>query len=436
MATPTIPTTSSRPPRVPLPTWIQAAGFLTARRGVLRTLAARYGPVFELDLPNFGPTVAVADPVLAKQLFTSGAKTINVQPNLGRVLGRQSMFGIEGTDHRRRRKLLTPPLHGKRIRSYEAVVEEETRTEIAGWRSGERFASQDPMMRITLNVILRTVFGAVGADLDDLRDRLPHMVEVGSRAATIPDLPRILRRVDPNVRYRALRIDYDERIRRIIADARCDPGLADRDDILAMMLQSVYDDGSTMTDDEIADELLTLLAAGHETTATTLAWVFERIQRHPEVLARLEREARDGDENTYRHAVILETQRSRPVIDLAGRHVVADDLMLGNWHVPRGHNVIVAIALLHDDAGEFADPKRFDPERFVGVPPSASWIPFGGGTRRCIGAAFAHMEMDVVLRTVLREFDLKPTARPSEGLHSRGVASAPRFGGAISVTRR
>ncbi|MFC3241533.1 cytochrome P450 [Gordonia humi] len=391
--------------------------------------------MFELALPVFGSAVFIADPTMAKQLFTSGAKTINVQPNLGRVLGSGSMFGIEGAEHRRRRKLLTPPLHGKRIRTYEEIVEDEVRREIATWRTGERFASLDPMMRITLNVILRAVFGADGSDFDTLRELMPKLVAAGSRAATIPELPRPLRLVDPNVRLREHRVRYDRTIRRIIGDSRADPSLTDRDDILALMLQSTYDDGSVMTDDEIADELLTLLAAGHETTATTLAWAFERLQRHPAVLRDLTDEAR-GDGGELRHAVILETQRSRPVIDLAGRHVVADDLEIGPWHIPRGHNAIVAISLLHDDSDQFREPERFDPSRFIGTTLSAAWIPFGGGTRRCIGAAFATMEMDVTLRTVLREFDLRPTTARAEGLHSRGVASAPRFGGRITVDRR
>ncbi|MCF8610253.1 cytochrome P450 [Gordonia sp. HY285] len=427
--------TSALPPKVPLPTWLQGVGFLAARRGVLRACRARYGPVFELEVPVFGNLVVISDPAMAKQLFTSGAKTINVQPNLGRVLGSGSIFAIEGTDHRRRRKLLTPPLHGKRIRTYEQIVEEETEREIATWPTGKRFASLEPMMRITLNVILRAVFGADGDDFDDLRAQLPDLVAAGSRSATMPDLPRALSRVDPNVHLRLCRARYQETILRVIGEARSDPHLADRDDILALMLQSTYDDGSVMTDDEIADELLTLLAAGHETTATTLAWLFERIQRHRPILDDLAVEAQgDGDE--LRHAVILETQRSRPVIDFAGRHVVADDLEVGPWRIPRGHNAMVAISLLHDDSDQFRDPERFDPYRFVGSTPSAAWLPFGGGTRRCIGAAFATMEMDVVVRTVLREFRIEPSTARAEGLHSRGVAFAPRFGGRMAVRRR
>ena len=342
----------------------------------------------------------ISDPTLAKQLFTAGDKVHNVQPNLGRVLGDGSVFSLEGNQHRLRRKLLTPPLHGKRIRTYESIIEEETLAEISTWPTDRTFATLEPMMRITLNVILRAVFGAAGTDLDDLRRIIPPLVEAGSRAATLPPLPPVLRRVDPYHRLAIRRTEYQRVIGDLIARSRDDANLADRDDILALLVSSRYDDGSPMSDADIADELLTLLAAGHETTATTLAWAFERLSRNPGALDRLVAEVDEGG-SQWRHAVISEVQRSRPVIDLAGRHVVADALELGPWRIPRGRNVIVAISLLHDDSRVFTDPERFDPSRCIDATPSAAWLPFGGGTRRCIGAAFATMEMDVVLRLSL-----------------------------------
>jgi cytochrome P450 len=190
-----------------------------------------------------------------------------------------------------------------------------------------------------------------------------------------------------------------------------------------------------MSTKEVADELLTLLAAGHETTATTLAWAFERLRRNPEVLSRLVSEVDDGG-SEFRQATILEVQRSRPVIDLAGRTVVAPMLELGGWRIPRGHTVLVSISLMHDDGEQFSDPERFDPTRFLDTKPSAAWLPFGGGTRRCIGAAFANMEMDVALRTILSNFELLPTTTRAERWHNRGVASAPRRKGRVAVRRR
>ena len=218
--------------------------------------------------------------------------------------------------------------------------------------------------------------------------------------------------------------------------ARADPELDERTDILALLLRSTYEDGTPMSRSEIGDELLTLLAAGHETTASTLAWAFERISRHPDVLAGLVAEA-DGDGGEYRQAVILEVQRNRTVIDFAGRHVYAPYDDVGPWRIPRGYSVSVAIGQAHRDPTEFPDPDRFDPNRFVGERPSmVGWIPFGGGTRRCVGAAFANMEMDVVLRTVLRHFTIATTSAPPEKWHSRGVAFTPKRGGRVVVHRR
>jgi cytochrome P450 len=411
-------------------------GFGIARRETLRLLHRRYGTAFTVHLPIYGRAVVISDPALAKELFTAPQESLtNVDPNLGRVLGENSMFALEGTDHRRRRKLLTPPLHGRRIKAYEAIVEEETRRELDSWVAGRPFASMPSMTRITLDVILRTVFGARDDELDTLRRVIPPMVEAGSAVVITPELPVRLGAVGPRARFARYKKVYDEAIGALIARGRRDGRLDERDDILAMMLQSTYDDGSSMTDDEIRDELTALLVAGHETTATTLAWALERLSRTPAVLREMVAEV-DAGGTDYRNATILEVQRSRPVIDLAGRNVQVPHLDLGPWRIPRGYNVLVAISLLHDDSTHFAEPERFDPTRFLGTTPPPAWLPFGGGTRRCIGAAFAAMEMDVVLRTVLSMYEIVPTTEPDEKWHSRGVAFAPRRGGRITVRRR
>ncbi|AZG48701.1 cytochrome P450 [Gordonia insulae] len=424
------------PPGPHLPSAIQGFGFMTRRRQTVAALARRHGSAFTIRIPVFGRVVVIADPTMAKQLFTTPTDQVNnVRPSLGRILGDGSMFALEGTDHRRRRKLLTPPLHGKRIKQYEAVVAEEFEAEARTWPTGTPFATLEPMMRVTLNVILRTVFGADGRELNTLRDIIPPMVTAGSRLAALPDIPFSLGRLDPRRAFRAHRRTYESTIDTLITKARNDPRLDERDDILALMLQSRYDDGSAMTDAEVADELLALLAAGHETTATTLAWAVERLQRNPDVLDALTTEV-DAGGNELRLATIMETQRSRPVIDFAGRHVVADSIELGPYRIPRGYNILVAISQLHDDSRQFRDPERFDPGRFLGTTPGPAWLPFGGGTRRCIGAAFAHMEMDVVLRILLRDFTIEPTSAKPEAWHSRGVAYAPRRGGMVTVHRR
>jgi cytochrome P450 len=191
-----------------------------------------------------------------------------------------------------------------------------------------------------------------------------------------------------------------------------------------------------MTRGEIGDEMLTLLAAGHETTASTLGWAFERISRHPEVLERLVAEAA-GAENTYRQATIFEVQRNRTVIDFAGRHVMVPMYELGQWRIPQHYSILVSLLQLHGDPEAFPDPQRFDPQRFLDSKPNTlSWVPFGGGTRRCIGAAFANMELDLVLRTVLRQFTIQTTDAPGEKWHNRGVAFTPKRGGRMVVYRR
>ena len=289
------------------------------------------------------------------------------------------------------------------------------------------------MMRHELEVLRA---GAEGADLDELRTLLPAMVKLGSRLVALP-IPRTdLGRWSPWGRAHGYRREYDAIIDRLIAAARQDPRLDERDDVLALMLQSRYDDGSAMSREEISDQLLTLLTAGHETTSTTLAWAVERLRRHPIMLRRLADEADNGG-SQLREATILEVQRVRPVIDGTLRKVRAPSLRLGRWTLPQGQVVLVSIYLIHRDETLFPDAGRFRPDRFVGSRPDTyQWIPFGGGARRCIGAAFAQMEMNVVLRTLLRDFTLEPTSERGERWHSRGVAYCPARGGRAVVHRR
>jgi hypothetical protein len=400
-------------------------------------IARRHGDVFRMNLPVFGRTVIVANPQLAKQLFMAGTDDVgNIQPNLSRVLGKGSVFALDGVDHRLRRKLLSPPFHGKSMKNYEKIFEEETLRESANWPEGQAFSTLEPMMRITLNAILRAVFGADGENLDELRRIIPPWVTLGSRLVVLPTPTRTFGRYSPWGRLAEYRRQYDDVIGRLIDRVRADPDFDTRDDVLALLLRSTYEDGSQMSRSDIGDELLTLLAAGHETTASTLGWAFERISRHPRVLSKLVEESATED-NEYRQATILEVQRARTVIDFAGRHVYAPTFELGEWVIPRGYSIVVAISQLHHRAEDFPEPERFDPSRYIGTRPSTfAFVPFGGGTRRCVGAAFANVEMDVVLRTVLRHFVIDTTTAPGEKAHSRGVAFTPKDGGRIIVHRR
>lgn len=422
------------PPGPRAPKAIQAIGFTASRRSMVHLLAGKYGTAFTINTPVFGTTVIVADPDLARRVFLAGPEELgNVQPNLSRVLGPGSVFALDGAEHRRRRNLLSPLLHGKRIRAYEQVIVDETRREMASWPTGVEFATLQPMMRITLNVILRAVFGAAGADLDQLRRITPPWVTLGSRLAALPMPARTFGRFTPWGRLAGWRDQYEAVLDRLIADTRADPNLDDRTDILSVMLRTRYEDGTVMSRREISDELLTLLAAGHETTASTLAWVFERLSRHPDLLAALIAEA-GTDESRLRRAFIREVQRTRTVIDFAARHVYAPAFEIGEWVIPRGHSIVVAIGAIHRNPDVFEDPDRFDPQRYLdGNPPTFAWIPYGGGTRRCPGSSFANFEMDVVLRTVLRHFAVETTTAPGEKWHSRGVAFTPKNGGRITV---
>jgi len=420
-----------------LPRFVQGGVALAAPLWMMRRLRERYGSAFTINIPVFGEAVVISDPAEVKQLFMTSPELADILDiNLGLVLGPNSFFAISGDAHKKQRKLLTPPFHGRRLRAYEAIIEEEAVREMAVWPEGREFATLGPMMRITLNAILRAVFGADGDELAELRTLLPAMVKLGSRLVALP-IPRTdLGRWSPWGRAHAYRREYDAIIDRLIAAARQDPRLDERDDVLALMLQSQCDDGSGMSRDEISDQLLTLLTAGHETTATTLAWAVERLRRHPAVLRRLADEA-DADESQLREATILEVQRVRPVIDGTLRKVRVPGLRLGRWTLPEGQVVLVSIYLIHRDEALFPNARSFDPDRFVDARPDTyQWIPFGGGVRRCIGAAFAHMEMNVVLRTLLRDFTLEPTSERGERWHSRGVAYCPAKGGRAVVHRR
>jgi len=366
-----------------------------------------------LYIPVFGHAVVVADPQLVRQIFTSSPEDLgNISPNLGRFFGSGSVFALEGDDHRRRRRLLAPPFHGKSMKRYETIIEEETLREVASWPEGQPFATLPSMMRITLNAILRAVFGAEGTELDELRRLIPPWVTLGSRVAPLPVPARTYGRYTPWGRLAEWRRRYDVVIDKLIEDELADPNFKDRIDVLA------------------------LLAAGHETTASTLGWAFERLSRHPDVLTALVEEA-ETEGNELRQAAILEVQRARTVIDFAGRHVYAPVFQLGEWVIPRGYSIVVSIAQMHANGDIFPDPDRFDPQRFIYAKPSNfAWIPFGGGTRRCVGAAFANMEMDVVLRTVLRHFTIETTTAPGEKWHARGVAFTPKDGGRVVVHRR
>ncbi|WP_319446134.1 MULTISPECIES: cytochrome P450 [unclassified Mycobacterium] len=424
------------PPGPRAPKVVQLAAFLTARDRAMRAVARRYGTPVTVNLPGFANLVVVSDPDLVKDVFTTDADLLGEGANLGQVLGPGSTFSLDGAAHRQRRKLLVPPFHGGRIRAYERIVEDEVMRETAGWPDGDEFATLPSMMRITLNAIVRAVFGADGDTFDELRQLLPDAVLLGSRMTAAPAaLRRDWGRFSPGGRLDRYRRRYDTIVQQLIDNALNDPSLDERTDVLALLLRARYDDGTRISDQHLADELLTLLTAGHETTATTLAWTVERLRRHPRLLDELSDDL-DADSSELCQATIWEVQRTRPVIQAAIR-TARTRIRLGEWVLPEGSSIAVAIGMAHASEHSFPHADSFDPTRFLGAKPATNhWIPYGGGVRRCVGATFANMEMTVVLRTLLREFTLLPTADADEPSRSRGVAVAPGRGGLAAVQRR
>ncbi|WP_193046481.1 cytochrome P450 [Mycolicibacterium baixiangningiae] len=426
------------PPGPSIPKLVQGFWFALARRQMIDRLTRRYGDAYTIKLPTVGTVVVVTDPDLAKQTFQVSPEELGIlRPNLSdRLLGPGSVFALDGADHRRRRDQLSPPFHGRSVRRFEQVFVEETLRETADWPIERRFETLEPMLRIALNAMLRGIFGAEGSELGELRQIIPPWVTLGQRLTTLPMPRRTFGRFTPWGRLAELRRRYEVVLDELIARALADPNFADRNDVLSILLRSTDEDGHPMSRGDIGDELLTFLAAGHETTAATLAWVFERISREPELLAALTAEA-DSSENSLRRATIREVQRTRTVVDFTGRHVYAPTIRLGDWVIPRGSSVMVFISQIHVNPAAFDHPAEFEPQRFVGASPQAStWIPYGGGTRRCPGASFANIGMDVVLRTVLRQFVIVPTVASAEKRHARGVAFTPKDGGRIVIRHR
>lgn len=425
------------PPHSRIPRPLETFAYLTVARGLMRRYAHKYGPAFSMHIPGFGPSVVISDPILAKQFFQYPPDAVNaVEPNLSVVIGRGSTFGLQGEEHLRRRKVLVPPFRGQRMRVYDGLLEEETLSATAHWLEGEEFPVLPSMMVIGLNTILRAVFGARGDELATLRALVPATVDAGSRLAMVPWLHRDLGRWSPWPRFLARRELMYRALDQLIVQAQNDPDLAQRQDVLALLLQAGTEDGSAMTRREIAEELLTLVGAGHETTATTVAWALERLRRNPAVLRRLVDEV-DAGESPYLDATVQEVLRVRPPIDAVARRVVAPSITLGPWVIPRDHTVVVSIGLSHLNEASFGAATEFDPGRFIGSAPNPyAWVPFGGGVRRCPGAAFATMEVGVILRTLLREFEIVPTDARAERWKNRGIAFAPAGGGLVAVRRR
>ena len=434
-----------------MPALLQAAFVTASPYGWMLKRWQRYGDVFSSRFPIFGRVVYVADPALVKEVFTGDAVTFHAGEAtalaLGDALGEHSLLTLDEERHMSQRKLLLPPFHGERVRGYVEVMAEAAEREVASWPVGKVIELRPRMQAITLEVILRAVFGVRdGERMDLFRERIPPLGETASVFNDLPFMKRDLGGITPAARFRRALAAVDELIYAEIAERRAAEVDEDRDDVLSLLLGARHEDGSAMTDTELRDELMTLLTAGHETTATGLAWAFERLLRTPRVLERL---TSSLDDDEYLDAVVKETLRVRPVVVDVGRKLTRE-IEIGGWRLPAGTLVLPAIAAMHARPDLYDSPQEFRPERFLEGEPGLAgtarsrvrgtepytWIPFGGGVRRCIGASFAQVEMRTVLREVLRRVRLRAaTPKPERGV-IRHVTVVPRRGARAIVEEK
>jgi cytochrome P450 family 135 len=422
---------SALPPGPPLPRAVQTALWSRQARRVLYACQDRYGDIFTLKIIGEGTWVMLADPEAVKQVFTGDPRVFHAGEGnqlLEPLLGPSSLLVLDEKPHMSQRKLLLPPFHGRRMQSYEAVMAEIAAREIAGWPTGEPYALRPRMQALTLEIILRTVFGArEGEGLAELRDALRHFLEMLTDPRQLLPViavgPHRIRRL-PWFRKAIDRVDG--LIYREIAARRRAGDLEERDDILSMLIAARHEDGSPMRDAEMRDELLTLLTAGHETTATSLAWAVERLCRHPQKLERLRAEVEAGEDDAYLTATIQETLRLRPVISIVLRRLT-EPVEIGGYELPAGVSVAPSVYLVHRNPAAYPNPDAFEPERFLDNPPGTyTWIPFGGGVRRCLGAAFAQFEMAVVLRELVKRHRIRPADQRPERVFRRAITETPR----------
>jgi cytochrome P450 len=432
------------PPGPRYPAAIQSVGWWSRPTAFLERCRARYGKRFTIRFVGAPPFVMLSDPDDLKQVFTAPPDVLH--PGEGaRVLeplvGSNSVILLDEGAHLEQRKLMLPAFHGERMQRLAGLMAEVAEAGVASWPADEEIELHPRTQRLTMEIILRAVFGLDSGDrLEGLRERLSTMLAFGDRPISLLPPPperveKILERVGPFVGFLRLQEEADAMLFDLIDERRREG--SQRDDVLSMLLEARHEDGSPMSNQELRDELMTMLVAGHETTASTLAWAFERLGRNPRVLGRLQEEIDADGGNGYLTATIQETLRRRPVLPNVAPRLVMKPVEIGGWSYPPGVCLVGNAYLVHHDPEIYPDPYEFRPERFLDEPPGTyTWIPFGGGRRRCIGASFAMLEMQIVLRSVLAARELRPAGNGFERARRRNITIKPEHGARATLGER
>jgi cytochrome P450 len=417
------------PPGPRTPSLIQTMGWWMRPISFLERNRARYGKRFTIRLMGERVFVMLSDPADVKQVYTSPPDVLHPGEGarvLAPVVGQNSVILLDQEAHLEQRKLMLPAFHGEKMQTLSGLMREVAEREAETWPRNEPVALHPRLQGLTLEVILRAVFGLdPGPRLDGLRERLTRILEMGSTPISLlPFLQLDLGGRGPWARFVRLRAESDALIYELIEERRRDGG--ERNDVLSMLLAARHEDGSPMSDVELRDELMTLLVAGHETTASELAWAFERLARTPAVLDRLVQEIDSGDGEEYLTATVQETLRRRPVLPNTAPRLVKQPVTIGGWDYPPGVCVVANAYLVHHDPDIYPDPYAFRPERFLEEQPGTyTWIPFGGGRRRCLGASFALVEMKIVLSAVLSRCEVRPGIDGVEVSRRRAITVSP-----------
>ena len=431
---------SQLPPGPRLPRAIQTVGWWSRPIGFLERSRARYGKRFTLRVLGTPPFVMLSDPDDVKQVFTAPPEVLHPGEGakvLEPIVGRNSVILLDEGEHLEQRKLMLPAFHGEKMERLSGLMADVAETEVAGWPRGDAVPLHARFQALTLEIILRAVFGLQsGPRLESLRARLTEILEFGrSPLSLLPPLRLPLGGRGPWERFVHRRDEVDRLLLEQIAERREDG--TDCDDVLAMLLAARHEDGSPMSDQELRDELMTLLVAGHETTASELAWAFERLARSPAVVARLRDEIDAGDGDAYLSATIQETLRRRPVLPNAAPRLVMSPIEVGGWTYPPGVALVANAYLIHHDPEIYPEPYAFRPERFLDQKPGTyTWIPFGGGRRRCLGMSFAMLEMRIVIRELLRAYEVQAPDPDHEPPGRRNISIRPARGSRVGLARR